>query len=84
MRIYVCATLSRMFSTFYLNGFMSDQIFIANVSSIPLFHVFLYSAVPLLQILISTERESERERDGGGGGGERGLVVFVNIIVTSH
>ena len=58
---------------------MSDQIFIANVSSIPLFHVFLYSSVPLLQILISTERERERER----GGEERELVIFVNIIVTS-
>ena len=73
MQIYVCATLPRMFSTFYLNGFMSDQIFIANVSSIPLFHVFLYSFVLLLQILISTERkrERERERERGGGGGER-------------
>ena len=53
---------------------MSDQIFIANVSSIPLFHVFLYSAVPLLQILISTERE--RERDGGGGGGGERVGYF--------
>ena len=70
---------------------MSDQIFIANVSSIPLFHVFLYSSVPLLQILISTERQRERERERergggreGGGGEERELVIFVNIIVTSH
>ena len=33
--------------------------------------MFLYSAVPLLQILISTERERERDGGGGGGGGER-------------
>ena len=50
---------------------MSDQIFIANVSSIPLFHVFLYSFVLLLQILISTERKREREREREGGWGER-------------